>query len=167
MRTTLLRLGPALPAGAAMLILVACGSTSTPTAPAEAVPAMKAAAPAAAATAAVTASVTVRGSVVDSSNRPLPNIIIECLGDVACTRPEYQPSAQGHEHRVETTDAKGSYELVATSQSGSTASAFSMNANGPTYLVAWRQVEWPDPACTSDQARCTVTVNFTLTPSTE
>ncbi len=154
-----------------MLIFAACGGTSTPTAPTEAAVAAKAAAPAAAAATdapAAPVSVTVRGSVVDSSGQPLANVNIECPEEVVhCTQPEDQPSAQGHQHRIETTDAHGSYELVATDQSGGTASGFSMNANGPTYQVAWQQVRWPNRACTSDQPQCTISVNFKLAPATE
>ena len=37
-----------------------------------------------------------------------------------------------------------------------------MNANGQGYEVSWQRVSWPGAACSSDQARCTVTVNFKL-----
>jgi hypothetical protein len=159
MRTELRRFGRTLTAGSAMVILAACGSTPTPTAPAEAVVAEKATSTGAAA---APVSVTVRGSVVDSSNRQLANITIECLGDVQCTGPNYQVIAEGHDHRVGTTDTNGRFEVVATSRSGASASGFLMNANGRGYEVQWRQIEWPDLACSADQARCALTVNFML-----
>jgi len=161
MLTVMRQLRRALPAGSVMLILAACGGTSTPTAPAEEPAATKATA---ALAAGAPSSVTVRGSVVDSSNRLLANANIECLGDVQCTGPYAEVSAEGHEHRVATTDANGVYRIVATRQSEGAASRFMMNANGRGYQVEWREVEWPDPACTSDQARCAITVDFRLTP---
>lgn len=164
MHATLRRLGRALPAGWAMLILAACGTTSTPTTVPEAVSATKPTATTTLAATAAATSVTVRGTVVDSSNRRLANATIECPGDVLCTGPYGQVSAEGHGHQVTRTDANGSYELVATSLSGGATGSFLMNANGHGYQVEWRQVEWPDPACTSDQARCAVTVDFRLTP---
>jgi hypothetical protein len=142
-----------------MLMLVACDNASAPTAPAEAVVSTRATA---AVVAAAPVSVTVRGFVVDSSDRRLANINIECLGNVTCAGPHSQPSAEGHDHRVGATNADGSYEVVATSR-GDAGSGFMMNANRQGYQVEWRQVAWPDPACTSDQARCALTVNFKLT----
>ena len=112
-------------------------------------------------------SITVRGSVVDSSNRPLANVTIECPGDVECTERFPEVSADGHGHQVQRTDANGLYEIVATSRPGATASGFLMNANGRGYEVQWRQVEWPGPACTWDQPRCALTVDFRLTPASE
>jgi len=150
----------ALPAGAAMLVLAACGGAPTPTASTEAPVVAKA--PATEAEAATPASVTVRGTVLDSSNRPVANANVECLGDVHCTGTNEELSAEGHEHRAVQTDAHGSYQVVATSQSAG-GSGFSMNANGQGYQVEWRQVAWPDPGCTSSQPHCALTVNFTLT----
>ena len=163
MRAMLRRLGRTVPAGSAMLILAACGGTSTPTAPAEAVAATKATVTATDAAAAPVTSAKVRGTVVDSSDRRLANATVECLGDVVCAGPYGDVSAEGHGHQVTTTDADGSYEIVATSRSGGARGPFLMNANGRGYQVEWRQVEWPDPACTSDQARCAIIVDFTLT----
>jgi hypothetical protein len=37
-----------------------------------------------------------------------------------------------------------------------------MNANGRGYQVEWREVVWPDAACTPDQGRCTLRVDFKL-----
>jgi hypothetical protein len=154
-----------MPAGSAILILAACGGSSAPTAPAEVVAATKSAGPATGAAADAATSITVRGTVVDSSNRRLADATIECPGDVVCAGPNGgQVSAEGHGHQAMRTRADGSYELVATSRSGGAKGGFLMNANGRGYQVAWRQVEWPDPACTSDQPRCAVTVDFSLTP---
>jgi hypothetical protein len=150
------RLGRTLPAGSALLMLTACGDTSTPTAQAQAA-AIKAAEAAAAAT---PVSVTVRGSVVDSSNRQLANATIECLGDVQCTQPFSDVSAEWHDHRVGTTDATGQFQIVATSRSGG--SGFLMNANARGFEVQWQEVAWPHPACSSDQPHCAITVNFRL-----
>jgi hypothetical protein len=125
---------------------------------------MKPTAAATDAAAAPPTSITVRGTVVDSSNRRLANATVECPGDdVSCAGPYSQVTAEGHGHQVTTTGADGSYEIVATSRSGGARGPFLINANGRGYQVEWRQVEWPDPACTSDQARCAITVDFTLT----
>ena len=162
MRTTLRRLGGALTVGSAILMLAACSSdTSVPTAAAQEA-AIKAAEAAAAAT---PVSVTIRGSVVDLSNRHMANAAIECLGDVQCAGPNSDVIGEGHDHRITTTDANGLFHIVATSRSG--ASGFLMNANARGYEVAWKDVAWPSSACSSDQPRCTVTVNFKLNPLAE
>jgi hypothetical protein len=70
--------------------------------------------------------------------------------------------SEGHDHRITTTDANGQYHIVATSRAGG--SGFLMNANARGYEVAWRDVAWPDAGCSSDQPRCTVTVDFKLNP---
>ncbi len=164
MRSVLPRLGRVLAAGSAVLILAACDSTSTPMAPTEATASAKSATAAAAAN---PVSATVRGSVMDSTNRLLANVNIECLGDVNCALPDYQVSADGHQHRVGKTDANGAFEIVATGLPGSSSSGFMMNANGQGYEVQWQQVTWPGPACSSDQPRCIVAVNFRLNPMSE
>jgi hypothetical protein len=144
----------ALTAGVATLTLVACDKTSTPATPsAEATTS-------ATSTGSPTTSITVRGSVVDSENRLLPNMAIECLGDVICEPSGFDVTTAGHQHRVENTDSNGSFSMVAIGHAGSRGS-FLVNANGAGYQVGWRQVEWPDASCTSD--RCTVTVDFKLT----
>jgi len=91
---------------------------------------------------------------------------IECLGDVHCTQPQYQVSAegQGQAHRITSTDAKGAFELVANSLPGASSASFTMNANGQGYDEDWRQVAWPGPACSSSDPRCTVTLHFRLSP---
>jgi hypothetical protein len=142
-----------------MLMLAACDGTSTPTAPAEAAAAPKTVAEAAATT---PVSVAVRGSVVDSSNRPLANITIECPGDIQCKGFYSDLIAEGHDHQVGRTDANGLYALVATGRWEGPGSGFLMNANGRGYEVQWRRIEWPDPACSSDQPGCAITVSFSL-----
>ena len=164
MSSVLPRLGRVLAAGSAVLILAACDSTSTPMAPTEATASAKSATSGAAA---APVSATVRGSVVDSTNRVLANVNIECLGDVHCTLPDYQVSADGHEHRAGKTDANGAFEIVATSLPGTSSTGFLMNANGQGYEVQWQQVTWPGPACSSDQPRCNLTVNFRLNPASD
>jgi ABC-type phosphate transport system substrate-binding protein len=158
MKTTLQRLGRALAAGSAALTLAACGGeTSVPSAPApEAAIEAAAAAP---------VSVTIRGSVVDPSNRQMKNAAIECLGDVQCTGPNADLIQEGHGHRITTTDANGLYHIVATSRSGG--AGFLMNANARGFEVQWREVAWPDAACSADQPRCALTVDFKLRPMAE
>src|SRR5512135_541297 len=113
MRIVLPGLGGALAAGSAALMLVACGGSSMLTTASDDTPAaMKTTAQNAAT---VPVSATVRGSVVDSANQPLANMNIECLGNVHCTLPDSQVSSQGHQHRIAQTDAKGAYEIVASS----------------------------------------------------
>lgn len=155
-----------LAAGSAALMLVGCGGSSMLTTASDGdTPAtMKSTATS---SAAIPVSATIRGSVVDSANQPLADMNIECLGNVHCTLPDYQVSSQGHQHRIAQTDAKGAYEIVASSLPGTSSTSFMVNANGQGYNVAWQQVTWPRPACSSDQPRCTVTVNFTLTATAQ
>ena len=92
--------------------MAACGGSTMLTNPDDDTPAaMKSATQSAAAS---PVSATIRGSVVDSSNRPLSSVNIECLGNVQCTQAEYQPSAQGHQHRITQTDAHGEHTLPET-----------------------------------------------------
>jgi hypothetical protein len=162
MRTVLSRLGAVLAAGSTVLTMAACGgSTMLATRPDDDAPAM--AKSATQNDAAAPVSATIRGSVVDASNRPLANVNIECLGNVQCGQLDAQPSAQGHQHRITQTDASGAFAVVASSVPGTAATSFLMNANGQGYQVEWQQVSWPGPACSANQSRCTVTVNFRLT----
>ncbi len=166
MRTVLSRLGLVLAAGSAVLTMAACGGSTmlTTNSDDDTVATAKSATQNAAAN---PVSATVRGLVVDASNRPLSSVNIECLGNVHCTQPDYQVSAQGHQHRITQTDASGAFQIVANSLPGTSSTSFMMNANGQGYNVAWQQVTWPGPACSSDQSRCTVTVNFALTPASD
>lgn len=158
MRTALRRLGQTLPAAAAMLVLVACGST-TPTA---ATASMAPTTVQPLASSSVPSSITVQGTVLDSENRPLSNIEVECMGDVQCAPFGTQVSEQdGPDHGVKT-NADGAYLIVAT-QAGSSGN-FQMGASGLGYEVQFRTVAFPASACSSDQAGCHVSVNFTLTP---
>jgi hypothetical protein len=145
-----------LPFAWAVVVLGACGGTSTPTAT-EVAAAAKA--PSVEAVATSPTSIAVSGTVFDSANRPVAGANIECPGSVHCSPNGEDVGADGHEHRVLQTDANGAYKLVANGQS---ADSFPMNANGQGYQVAWRQVAWPDASCTWEQAHCAVTVNFTL-----
>ena len=161
MRTFLSRLGPVLAVGSAVLVAACGGSTTLTTHSDDDAPvAMKSAT---LNLAADPVSATIRGTVVDSANRPLANMTIECLGDVLCTRPQYEVSAE--DHRITHTDAKGAFEIIANSLPGTSSASFMMNANGPGYDEDWRRVAWPGPACSSSDSRCTVTVNFTLDPA--
>lgn len=152
------RLGQTLPAAVAIATLAACDSTSMPTASQSAGTTQ-----ATAATGAPVTSIAVRGSVVDSFDRPVANAVIECVGEVRCIRGS-DITEEGHEHRATKTDENGLYGTIATSQALDGTGGFMMNANGRGYEVSWRSVEWPDLACTSDQARCSVTVHFRLAP---
>ena len=162
MRTVLSRVGPVLALVAAVFMAACGGSTMLATLPDDDAPAAAKSATQNDATAPVSA--TIRGTVVDASNRSLANMTVECLGDVHCTQPQYQVSAdgQGQAHRITFTDAKGAFVLVANSLPGTSSASFMMNANGLGYDEAWRQVAWPGPACSSSESRCTVTVDFKL-----
>ncbi len=160
MRTVLRPLGRTLPAMSAVLILAACGSTPSPTAVDGAVRGGGTAVQ----PPATVATMTIRGVVVDSSNRPLANAGVECMGDVRCRAAGSQVSAEDGPDDGLKTDSSGSYQLVVTGGSGSVQRGFLMNAHARSYEVAWREVRFPDPGCTSDQAGCTVSINFTLDP---
>jgi hypothetical protein len=105
--------------------------------------------------------------VVDSSNRPVARANVECMGsNVVCMGPRSEVSAEdGPDHGVKTR-GDGSYELVVVA-SGSTAGGILLNANAKGFQIEWRQVTIPDAACTFGQARCAITLNFTLTPQPE
>jgi hypothetical protein len=163
MRTNLPRLGRVFAAAAATVTIAACGGSSVLTTWSDESAELKSATRDAAA--AEPASATIRGSVVDSSNRALANVNIECLGDVRCAEPGAQVVAEGHEHQVGQTDANGRFEIVASSLPGTSSTGFMMNANRRGYEVTWKQVAWPGPACSSDQARCTITVDFKVNPT--
>ena len=158
MRKALRRLAPTLPAAVAGLLLAACSSTSAPTA-----------ADTAAATAAVTAaaiapsssSVVVRGLVSDAANRPLAGANVECASNAQCRRFADVSAQDGPDDGVKT-DANGRYEMIV---SPSTDGSFLLNASAFGFDIVWRSVEPPDPACSWDQARCAITVDFTLSPA--
>lgn len=137
----------------ALLLLAACGSE---TGPAVMAPPM--------ATELPPSSGTVRGLVVDPANRPVPNARVECTSNADCV--QYNKVTAEHHERdsMATTNAQGSYRLtVAPTARG----GFLLTASARGYSPAWQTVELPDPACTWDQPRCSVTVNFTLTPIAE
>ena len=155
MRTLLRGLGRTLPAGSAMLMLAACGSTPAPTA------ANVAAATTATGTQVVSSSVVVRGLVVDPANRPLANANVECMSNAQCTSPGDVSAQDGPDHGV-TTNANGFYQLIVTPSGGV---RFLVDASARGYGIQWQDVRLPDPACTWDQPKCAITVNFTLTPA--
>jgi hypothetical protein len=154
MRTVFQALGRALPAGSAMLVLAACGSSSVPTAPAAAVTT------AVAKEAAPTASATVRGQVVDLANRPLANANVECSSNAQCTLAGEVIAQDGPDQGVKT-NANGFYQMRVSRSGGG---AFLLNASARGFGIVWHEVQLPDPTCTWDQPGCAVTVNFTLTP---
>jgi hypothetical protein len=158
MRTLLGRTRFVLAVGPAVLLLAACSDTSSPTS-SEAVVARVTATSASAAEQGST-SMTIRGIVVDSDNRRLAGITIECLGDVTCRSGDGDLIAEGHDHRIETTDADGTFEIFADGAPQATGS-FLVNANGRGYHVRWLQVQWPSPTCTAD--RCATDLHFELT----
>lgn len=162
MRKVLWPLGWALPGLSALVLVGACDSTSTPVSPSSATGAAATAATAATAVAS-SASVLIRGTVVDAANRPVGDAYVECPTEVTCVRPG-QVNAGGHEHRATTTRADGSYEVVAAGMPADGSGVFRMNANRLGYQVEWREVKWPDPACTWDRTGCALTVDFSLSP---
>ncbi len=157
MRAVLGRLGLTAPVAMAAVILGACGSTSSPTA--AVVPAATATTEGEA-TGDVTSSVTVEGTVVDDSNRPMANVEVECMGDVVCTRIGAQVIEQDGPDVGLKTNAAGAYRMVVAQRGGTP--RFLMNAAARGYEVTTREVAFPDSACSSDRADCTLTVNFTL-----
>lgn len=143
-------LARALPVASAFLF-AACGSETGPAvvAPPSAIQQL------------ASSSGTVRGLVVDPANRPVPNARVECTSDADCV--QYGELSAEHHDRdsMATTNAQGSYRLtVAPTAEG----GFLLTASARGYSPAWQTVELPDPGCTWDQPRCSVTVNFTLTP---
>jgi hypothetical protein len=152
------RLAWTLPAGLGMLILAACGDTVVPTTPTRASPAPATPTPATA----FAPSVTVRGLVVDSSGKPLANVLVQWLnigegeGDLNSPRGVY-------------TDASGSYRLVVSGLIGPGAVGgysegwFEAGASREGYRDDWKSLKIPDRACTSDNEKCDLVANFTLT----
>jgi hypothetical protein len=159
MSTALRRLGQTLPATMTALLLGACGgSTTSPTA----APAVAAAKTVAAAAETIPSSITIKGTVVDSSNRPLANVEVECMGDVQCAAFGSQVSQQDGPDNGVRTNADGAYLIVATARSSG--ARFLMGASGAGYEVTIREVSFPASFCASDQAGCTVALDFTLAP---
>jgi hypothetical protein len=162
MGTVLRRLGQTLSVGSAILILAACGGTATPTSAG----AVATRSTATAAEAEPTSSVLLSGVVVDSSNRPVAQANVECLGaNVACMGPETDVSAQDGPDQGVKTSADGSYRIVVVAK-GITPSGILLNANARGFQIEWRQISF-DAGCTSDQARCAMTLDFTLTAQPE
>jgi hypothetical protein len=160
MSKVLRRLGQTLPATMTALLLGACGSSSTTTSPtaAQAVSAAKTVA----AAEEIPSSITVQGTVVDSSNRPLANVEVECMGDVQCAAFGNQVSQQDGPDNGVRTNAAGAYLIVATARSSG--ARFLMGASGQSYEVSIHEMAFPATFCASGQAGCTIALDFTLTP---
>jgi len=154
MRTVFRALGRTLPAGSAMLLLAACGTTPAPTA-SEAVTATKAAEQVA------SASGIVRGFVVDPANRPVANANVECASNAHCTLFSEVTAQDGADQGVRT-NANGFYQMK-VSRSGE--GGFLLNASARGYGIEWQEVRLPDASCTWDQPGCAIDLNFTLTPA--
>jgi len=150
----LLRFGGALPVGSAMLLLAACGSSSTPTAASSAVQTSAAAV----ATSGADPSVLVSGVVTDSAGRPVAHANVECMGtNVTCVAPRTQLIEQDGPDDGVFTRADGSYAMVL---SAPTADPVALNAHALKYELQMQQLRFPDAGCTAD--RCSVSLNFTL-----
>jgi len=159
MSTILRRLGQTLPATMTALLLGACGGSSA-TSP-TAAPAVSAAKTVATAEE-IPSSITVQGTVVDSSNRPVANVEVECMGDVQCAAFGNQVSQQDGPDNGVRTNAAGAYRIIATARSSGV--RFLMGASGLGYEVSIHETAFPASFCTSDQAGCSVALDFTLTP---
>ncbi len=164
MRRTLRRLSLTLPAGAAALLLAAC-SSSTPMPSAADPPAASttSVASTAGSTQQPTASALLRGLVVDSANRPVANANVECASNAQCRRFADVSVQDGPDDGVKT-NAEGRYEMIVSPQADG---AFLLDASAFGFGIVWRTVALPSPACSWDQARCALTVNFTLSPAAE
>lgn len=153
------RLGWTLPAALTALALAACSNTAAPTA------ATVPTAATATAEQAPASSILLQGTVVDSSNRPMANAEVECMGGVECVPFGAQVIAQDGPDLGIKTNAAGAYVMVAKRTGAS--DRFLMNATAKGYELMIREVAFSDPTCTSDRSDCTVTVNFTLAPQAQ
>ncbi len=151
------RFAGALPLGSAMLMLAACGSSSTPTS------ATAVASTATAGSTSATAqdpSVLVSGVVVDSGNRPVANANVECMGtNVACVPPGTQVITQDGPDPGVFTGPDGRYSMVVTALSSG---PILVNAHALKFELQMQQLSFPDAGCSADQARCALTLNFQL-----
>jgi hypothetical protein len=99
----------------------------------------------------------VRGLVVDSSGRPLANVLVQWLnigemtGDLAGPRGAY-------------TDASGSYRLNVSGVDRASNGWFVLGASSQGHKDDWRNLHIPDTACTWDDKKCDLVANFTLPP---
>ncbi len=159
MRKALRPLLPTLAVAGAALLLAACSSTSAPTAADP--PAATARTVAAAASVPPSPSALIRGLVVDAANRPVPSANVECASNAQCRRYAEVSAQDGPDDGVKT-DASGRYVMVV---SPSTNGSFLLGASAFGYGIVWRSAPLPDPACSWDQARCALTVNFALNPA--
>ena len=162
MHTFFRQLGRALPAGSVMLMMAACSDSTTAPTTADAMSA-KTAATTTATAAQEAASVLVSGTVVDSSNRPLAGAVVECMAELNCKGFGDVSEQDGGDFNV-ATNANGVYRIIVERSAGSTGDSFTLHASARAHQTAFESARIPDPACTPDQARCAVTVNFKLTP---
>ncbi len=150
------RFAVALPIGAAVLMLAACGSSSTPTSASTAAQTTTAAT----AMSAKDPSVLVRGVVVDPAGRPVAGANVECMGNnVTCVPPGTQVIAQDGPDDGVFTGTDGTYAMVLTALSSG---PVMLNAHALKYELQMQQLRFPDANCSADQARCAVTLNFRL-----
>jgi hypothetical protein len=155
MRTVFRGLARTLPAGSAMLMLAACSSATAPTAPEAKAATM------ATQTRVPSSSGIIRGLVVDPANRPVANAVVECMSDAQCTLFADVSAQDGPDQGVKT-NANGFYELKVSRSGGG---GFFLSASALGYEIQRQEVRLPDSACTWDQPKCAITVNFTLTPA--
>jgi hypothetical protein len=157
MRTVFRGIGLVLPAASAMLILAACGSTTSG-------PTAASGAGTTSATAATEQSpVIVSGYVTDSAGRPLANANLECMGSVQCRAlSDVTAQQQDNDHTV-ITNADGFYMLMATDGSADGDGQFLLNANARGYDVGVKSVRFADRVCTQGPGGCGISgVNFRL-----
>ena len=155
MNTVLGRFSRWLPAATALFVLGACSSnTASPTA-------TGVSAASVVAEQQPTSSITVQGTVTDASNRPIAGAEVECMGGVQCVPFGAQVIQEDGPDDGVKTNAAGAYTLVVKRAGGS--AEFLMNAFAKGYEPSVHPVAFPDPACSSDRAGCTVTLSFTLT----
>jgi hypothetical protein len=146
------RLAWALSAGAALLVVGACENAVSPTAPSAAASSAPAASPTA-----VAPSASVRGSVVDSSGRPLADVLVQWFtaGDAPSDIGAWQ---QTH------TDAGGSYALhVSGDGLDALGGWFWIDVSKQGFREDSKNLKVPDLACTWDNKKCDLVANFKLT----
>ncbi len=130
----------------AMLTLAACGTPAPTTGSA---PATEFEASA--------ASVIIRGSVVDSANRPVANAQVTCASP-QCTLLLELGAAHHTWVQGTATNASGSYEMRVRAGQAS----FLVSASARGYETQLREARLPNAACRWDQPGCSISLSFTL-----
>jgi hypothetical protein len=145
------RCGRVLLGGWAVLTLASCGSTPSPTAAADWGPAMP--------SIAGSPSSLVGGVVVDAANRPLAGVTIEWTA-VAAT----SATSWGDSRREVETSADGAYGMVVGNAGGAVNldGGFLIRASKPGYSSQQVQARLAESACSWNEPRCSLTVNFRL-----